>query len=90
MRYTIRDITRFTYDTPISESVMEVRMQPRSDGLQRCLHFLLMTSPASRIIARRFLIPPRSLSTGFLGDRGSRRGCLAVRGLFLPEGVRRA
>jgi transglutaminase-like putative cysteine protease len=50
MRYTIRHITRFTYDTPISESVMEVRMQPRSDGLQRCLHFVLMTSPGARIM----------------------------------------
>ena len=50
MRYTIRHITHFTYDTPISQSVMEVRMQPRSDGLQRCLQFALMTSPGSRIL----------------------------------------
>jgi transglutaminase-like putative cysteine protease len=50
MRYTIRHITRFNYDTPISESVMETRMQPRSDGLQRCLHFMLMTSPGTRIM----------------------------------------
>ena len=39
MRYTVRHVTRFTYETPITESVMEARMQPRSDGLQRCLHF---------------------------------------------------
>ena len=32
VHYTIRHVTRFTYETPISESVMEVRMQPRSDG----------------------------------------------------------
>ena len=50
MRYTIRHITLFNYDTPISESVMEARMQPRSDGLQRCLHFVLMTSPGARIL----------------------------------------
>jgi transglutaminase-like putative cysteine protease len=50
MRYTIRHVTRFTYDTPISESVMEVRMQPRSDGQQRCLHFVLQTTPGARIM----------------------------------------
>jgi len=30
MRYAIKHVTRFTYDDPISESVMEARMQPRS------------------------------------------------------------
>jgi transglutaminase-like putative cysteine protease len=49
MFYTIRHITRFTYETPISESVMEARMQPRSDGLQRCIRFGLTTAPTSRV-----------------------------------------
>ena len=31
MQYTVRHLTRFTYDNPISESVMEVRMQPRTE-----------------------------------------------------------
>jgi len=50
MRYNIRHITRFTYESAISESVMEVRMQPRSEGPQRCLHFALTTLPASRVM----------------------------------------
>ena len=50
MRYNIRHITRFTYESPISESVMEVRMQPRSEGPQRCLEFALTTSPAARVL----------------------------------------
>src|SRR5688500_20224611 len=50
MRYSVRHITRFTYDTPITESVMEARMQPRSDGLQRCLHFSLTAAPAARMM----------------------------------------
>jgi len=50
MRYTVRHVTRFSYESPISESVMEVRMQPRSDILQRCLHFSLTTTPASRVM----------------------------------------
>ena len=50
MRYTIRHVTRFTYDTPITESVMEARMQPRSDSFQRCLRFSLTTTPQSRVM----------------------------------------
>lgn len=49
MQYNIRHVTRFIYEAPISESVMETRMQPRSDGLQRCLQFALSTTPSSRI-----------------------------------------
>ena len=49
MRYTVRHVTRFSYDTPITESVMEARMQPRSDGLQRCLHFALTAAPTARV-----------------------------------------
>src|SRR5688500_13665554 len=49
MRYTVRHVTRFTYETPITESVMEARMQPRSDGLQRCRRFALTPSPAARV-----------------------------------------
>lgn len=50
MRYSLRHVTRFTYDTPIAESVMEARMQPRSDGCQRCLHFALTPSPSARVM----------------------------------------
>jgi len=50
MHYTIKHVTRFTYETPISESVMETRMQPRSEGAQRCLHFGLSTVPAARVL----------------------------------------
>jgi transglutaminase-like putative cysteine protease len=50
MRYTVRHVTRFTYETPISESVVEARMQPRSDGFQRCVHFALTTTPQARVM----------------------------------------
>jgi transglutaminase-like putative cysteine protease len=48
--YTIRHVTRFSYEVPVRESVMEARMQPRSEASQRCLHFGLTTSPASRVL----------------------------------------
>jgi transglutaminase-like putative cysteine protease len=48
MRFNVRHVTRFVYDPPVSESIMEVRMQPRSDGLQRCLQFALDTTPPAR------------------------------------------
>ena len=50
MIYSIRHITGFAYQPAVRESVMEVRMQPRSDVLQRCLHFSLTTTPASRVM----------------------------------------
>jgi transglutaminase-like putative cysteine protease len=53
MRYSIRHITRFTYESPITESVMEARMQPRTDTLQRCLQFTLQTAPSSRVMTYR-------------------------------------
>ena len=53
MRTTVRHVTRFTYDTPITESVMEARMQPRSDGCSGALHFALTITPRARVISYR-------------------------------------
>ena len=49
MHYTIQHVTKFSYETPVRESVMEVRMQPRTEGPQRCARFGLSTNPASRV-----------------------------------------
>lgn len=51
MRYTVYHLTHFRYDSPVSESVMEVRMQPRTESVQRCLRFELATTPRSRVFA---------------------------------------
>ncbi len=68
MHYTIRHTTRFAYETTISESVMEARMQPRSEGGQRLIRFGLSTTPASRVrmyqdhdgnVVHHFSIPGR-------------------------------
>jgi transglutaminase-like putative cysteine protease len=68
MQYTIRHVTRFTYEAPISESVMEARMQPCTDTSQRCIRFGLSTTPPSRVkmyqdhdgnIVHHFNIPGR-------------------------------
>jgi transglutaminase-like putative cysteine protease len=53
MYYSIRHVTRFHYSKPVSESVMEVRVQPRSEGPQHLLTFDLAVSPATRIHAYR-------------------------------------
>jgi transglutaminase-like putative cysteine protease len=53
MEYIVRHVTRFRYSTPISESVMEVRMQPRRENHQHCLSFELTTEPRARITASR-------------------------------------
>lgn len=49
MFYSIRHITRFHYSAPINESVIEVRMRPRSDSDQRCLHFALTVNPKAHV-----------------------------------------
>jgi transglutaminase-like putative cysteine protease len=48
VQYSVRHVTRFVYTAPISESIMEVRMQPRTDGAQHCLRFDLSTVPRVR------------------------------------------
>lgn len=49
MYYTIRHVTKFRYSEPITESVMEVRMQPRTENMQRCWNFELRTQPRSSV-----------------------------------------
>jgi transglutaminase-like putative cysteine protease len=48
--YSIRHITSFSYEPGVRESVMEVRMQPRSEGRQRCLTFSLDVAPSANIM----------------------------------------
>lgn len=50
MRYKVRHVTRFSYESSITESVMEVRKQPRTETRQRCAHFALTTTPPSRVM----------------------------------------
>src|SRR5260370_32314554 len=49
MFYSIRHLTKFRYSSPVSESIMELRMQPRSEGAQRCLSFEVTVTPRTRV-----------------------------------------
>src|SRR5262245_28695221 len=53
MFYSIRHVTRFVYTPSVTESMTEVRMQPRAEGPQRCLKFELHTSPRARVLGYR-------------------------------------
>jgi transglutaminase-like putative cysteine protease len=53
MYYTIEHDTGFYYSAPISENLMELRMQPRSEGAQRCLNFDLMLRPRAKVASYR-------------------------------------
>ena len=53
MIYSARHVTTFGYNPAIRESVMEVRMQPRSEGHQRCLTFSLDVFPRANIMVYR-------------------------------------
>src|SRR5579884_2441595 len=53
MYYSIRHVTRFRYSAPVYESQMELRMHPRSEGLQRSYSFDLAVQPRARIHSYR-------------------------------------
>src|SRR5258708_12080781 len=53
MIYSVRHVTKFRYKPAVRESVMEVRMQPRSDEGQRCLSFSLDVRPAAAVMQYR-------------------------------------
>jgi transglutaminase-like putative cysteine protease len=53
MAYSVWHITRFRYEPAVRESVMEVRMQPRTDARQRCLSFSLDVSPRANVMVYR-------------------------------------
>jgi transglutaminase-like putative cysteine protease len=53
MYFSIRHLTKFLYSNPVSESMMETRMHPRSDQNQRCLTFHLSVSPRCRVFSYR-------------------------------------
>jgi len=49
MFYAIRHFTRYRYTRPVWQSMLEVRMHPRSENAQRCFTFRLSVSPRARI-----------------------------------------
>ncbi len=51
MFYSIRHVTRFRYSAPVRESVMELRMQPRSEGPQMLRSFQITTNPRAQLYA---------------------------------------
>ena len=51
MFYAIRHFTRYRYSRPVWQSLMEVRMHPRSENMQRCFTFQLSVSPRVRIFS---------------------------------------
>jgi len=50
MAFSIKHVTTFRYHPAVGESVMEVRMQPRSDLRQRCMMFSLDVAPAANVM----------------------------------------
>jgi transglutaminase-like putative cysteine protease len=51
VHYSIRHITRFRYSAPVRQSVMELRMQPRSEGPQTLRSFQITTNPRAQLYA---------------------------------------
>jgi transglutaminase-like putative cysteine protease len=77
MFYAIRHFTRYRYSKPVWQSMMEVRMHPRSENTQRCFTFQLSVSPRARIfsyighlgnIVHHFDIPEAHRSLTIIAD----------------------
>jgi transglutaminase-like putative cysteine protease len=51
MFYSIRHVTRHRYDAPVRESVMQLYMQPKSEGAQRLQSFQVATNPRAGLQA---------------------------------------
>jgi transglutaminase-like putative cysteine protease len=51
MFFSIRHVTRFRYSSPVRESVMELRMQPRSESHQAVRNFQIATHPHAQLYA---------------------------------------
>lgn len=51
MFYSIRHVTRYRYDAPVRESVMQLYMQPKSDGAQRLQSFQVISHPRAGLQA---------------------------------------
>lgn len=51
MFYAIRHLTRYRYSSPVWQSMLEVRMHPRSENRQRCFTFRLSVNPRARIFS---------------------------------------
>jgi transglutaminase-like putative cysteine protease len=51
MFYSVRHVTRYRYDAPVRESVMQLYMQPKSDGAQRLQSFQVATHPRAGLQA---------------------------------------
>ncbi|MEQ1753236.1 MAG: transglutaminase family protein [Micropepsaceae bacterium] len=51
MFYSISHVTRYRYDAPVRESVMQLYMQPKSEGPQRLQSFQVSTTPRANLQA---------------------------------------
>ena len=51
MFYSVHHVTRFRYSNPVRETVMELRMQPRSEAPQAVRNFQIVTVPRANMSA---------------------------------------
>ncbi|MEM9252959.1 MAG: transglutaminase family protein [Planctomycetota bacterium] len=91
--YHVEHTTRFVYETPVRESVMEVRMKPRDEWGQQCLTFDLRTAPRANVHAYRdtmgntvhyFDIPRTHLSQAVTAASSVRVEALTVEPVDIP------
>ena len=68
MIYSVRHLTSFRYSPAVGETIMEVRLQPRSDTQQRCLAFSLDVAPRTNVMIYRDFVFTGRKDLAFLQD----------------------
>jgi transglutaminase-like putative cysteine protease len=81
MIYSVRHITKLRYKPAVRESVMELRMQPRSEANQRCLSFDVSLKPTAAVLQYRDFLGNAVHHFDIAGTHGE----LIVRALSLVE-----
>ena len=90
--YSVRHTTTFRYEPAVRESVMEVRMQPRSEAPQRCLSFRLDVNPAANITQYRDFSGQHGASFRHcrIAHRGQSHGALHGGSAAVPPAPRKS
>jgi len=65
--YSIKHLTSFRYTPAVGETLMEVRLQPRSDTQQRCIAFSLDVNPRTSVMIYRDFTGMRCTTSTFRG-----------------------
>ena len=64
MHFSIRFLTEYVYDAPVTDNLNALRVRPATTSSQRCDEFTVRIDPEARVGATRTTSAPRCSSSG--------------------------